>query len=67
MFDERKILFVGLEHVVLICVYMELQRRDGSQSDSELFIKKYCICVFFDKWIFIFFKTLPKQCTVWYF
>ena len=35
MFDERKILFVGLEHAVLICVYIELQWRDGSEGESK--------------------------------
>ena len=47
-FDERKTLFVGLEHTVLICVYMELQRRDGSQSEFEILIGKYVVWVFIE-------------------
>ena len=54
-------MLVGLEHGILICVSMELQRRGGRQSECELSIRKYgvyvlgfvcvcvcvCVCVFF--------------------
>ena len=46
-------MLVGLEHGILICVSMELQRRGGRQSECELSIRKYgvyvlgfvCVCV----------------------
>ena len=59
-------MLVGLEHGILICVSMELQRRGGRQSECELSIKKYgvyvlgfvfvcmCVCVFWDRRLDVF-------------
>ena len=57
-------MLVGLEHGILICVSMELQRRGGRQSECELSIRKYgvyvlgcvcvCVCVFWDRRLDVF-------------
>ena len=61
-------MLVGLEHDILICVSMELQRRGGRQSECELSIRKYgvyvlgfvcvcvcvCVCVFWDRRLDVF-------------
>ena len=60
-------MLVGLEHGILICVSMELQRRSGSQSESEISIGKYgvcvlgfvcvCVCVCVDKRLGVFYRN----------
>ena len=54
-------MLVDLEHGIMICVSMELQQRGGSQSECELSIEKYGVCVlgfvfffFFDRWLDVF-------------
>ena len=53
-------MLVGLEHGMLICMSMELQRRSGSQSESEISIGKYGVCIlgfvfYFVLFIYLFF------------
>ena len=36
-------MFVGLKHAILICVYMDLQQRDGSEGGSELSIGDFLL------------------------
>ena len=59
--DEQSSIFslpfrvlVGLEHGMLICVSMELQRRSGSQSESEISIGKYGVCILGFAFFFFF-------------